>query len=232
MFSVVIPAKNEEKHIGRLIDSIERVVKKNKINLEIIAVNDGSTDGTESVIKRKVKEYKNVRMVSYKKNRGKTYACFRGVRASRGKWVIFMDADLQHDPRDIPKFIKSAKGAELIIGERDVSKMPLARRISNLIAASVINLFTGRNFDDVLCGYRAVRRDKFFELDIKSGRYEIEIDMLLNAMKLGMKIKRIRVRTIYERKGKKIGSRMPILSAVKLSWNMTKKLWWFWCTNR
>jgi len=231
--SIVIPAKNEEKHVGKLIDKIEDLNLDSKnLKLEIIAVNDGSTDRTKDVILKKMRKYKNVKIVSYKKNRGKTYACVRGVKKAKGRWIIIMDADLQHDPQDIKKFIKSMKGADIIIGERPMNKIPIIRKISNIVAAKFINFFTERNFDDVLCGYRAIKKEKFNQLGLKDGRYEIEIDMILNAIKLGMSIKTIKVRSIYNKNGKKVGSRMPITSATELVFHSIKKVWRFKCTNK
>ena len=231
--SIVIPAKDEEKHVGHLIDKIEKEISKiNGFKFEIVAVNDGSSDKTKDVILEKLKEYKNVKIVTYEKNRGKTYACVRGVEKSHGEWIILMDADLQHDPSDIPKFLKAMRYSDFIIGERDLKKSPFVRRISNVVTAKIINLFTGRKFEDVLCGYRAIKKDKFIELGLKDGQYEIEIDMILNAIKNGMVITTLKVKNIYEKRGKKVGSRMPITSAINLTYHIINKLWRFKCTSK
>ncbi len=226
--SVVLPAKNEQRHIKPLVERIKKLYP----NFEIVIVDDGSTDKTKEIAENLSKKYKNVKLVSYTPNRGKTYACYMGAKNASGKWLIFMDADLQHDPSDIKNFTKAMKDSDIIIGERDMRKIPLVRRVSNELAAKIINFFTQRAFDDVLCGFRAVRKSEYMKLNLKKGRYELEINMILKAIINRLKIRRVRVKTYYTKRNKKIGSRMPLKSALNLIIHIIKSIWWFMCSRK
>ncbi len=221
--SIILPAKNEGNHIGVLV----RRLKKLYPDIEVVIVDDGSTDSTKKVAERLAKKFKGVKLVSYKPNRGKTYACYRGARAASGKWLIFMDSDLQHDPRDIRNFFVAMKDSDLIIGERDMRDIPLVRKLSNIISAKFVSFFTNRHFDDVLCGFRAIKRSAFLSLGLKHGRYELEINMILRAILNGLRISRVRVRVRYSNGRHRVGSRMPLISAVNLVIHSIRSMWWF-----
>ena len=101
MLSIVMPAYNEEKLIYHSIMETLRIVEKFVPELEIIAVNDGSKDNTKAEIERAIKQDSRVRMVSSEKNRGKGNAIIAGVSQVEGKYVAFVDADLELNPSQL-----------------------------------------------------------------------------------------------------------------------------------
>ena len=101
--SVIIPAFNEEKTI---IETLKRIqsTKKNKIDYEIIVINDGSKDNTLNLLKSNSELYD--KLIEYENNLGKGFAVKKGIEASSGEYIIFQDADLEYDPMDFDKFLK------------------------------------------------------------------------------------------------------------------------------
>jgi dolichol-phosphate mannosyltransferase len=206
--SVIIPVWNEKQHIGMLLNHMPK-------GFEIIVVDDGSTDNTVQV----------VRTFGYEPlvlgaNHGKGYACKAGAEQAKSDYLIFMDGDLQHDPRDLQHFAKELKRNDMVIGFRNFKATPLHRRFSNWLARVVINYITERHFHDVQCGFRAIKKSKFLELDLSNRGYEFELEMVIKAVKSGIKIKEIPISVSYHwvsSHGKKIkiGSRMHFFSSLK-----------------
>ena len=118
--SIVIPALNEEKNIKPLALRIIKVLKKTKF--EIIFVDDNSTDQSKKVLLALSKKYKFFKPILRKKNRDLTQSCFDGIKKSKYKNILILDADLQHDPKYIPQIFKEFnKGKDIVIGARKLT---------------------------------------------------------------------------------------------------------------
>ena len=92
--SIIYPVYNEEKRLNKTILDLKKFAKKNKfLKKEFIFVNDGSSDKSSSVLKEKLKNNKNVKIISYNKNKGKGYALKRGIKAAKNKWILTTDSD-------------------------------------------------------------------------------------------------------------------------------------------
>jgi glycosyltransferase involved in cell wall biosynthesis len=170
MTTVIIPAYNEAKNIHFILG----IPKK----YNVLVVDDGSTDSTSDVV-RKV----GFPCIRLKKNMGKGYACRFGVEHTKDDKIILMDGDAQFFPEDIASLEKALDRCDLVIGQRLSYSSPL-RQISNKLTAKLLNI----GLDDVLCGFRAIRRSDFLSLKLTRNRYEIESEMLLNAKKIGLKV--------------------------------------------
>src|SRR3989338_8321825 len=119
MLSIVIPAYNEEKRLPEALNRMLSYLKKRKLKNEIIIVADKSKDGTLEVVKDYSKRYKNTRYVYNPKKQGKGYAIKKGVLASKGNLVLFVDADTSTPITELDKFIPHIKEYDIVIGSRE-----------------------------------------------------------------------------------------------------------------
>jgi glycosyltransferase involved in cell wall biosynthesis len=182
----VIPAFNEEKRVGNVIKKTKKYVDK------VIVVDDGSKDKTAEVSKKAGAE-----IIRYEKNRGKGYAIRLGLKRAislKPGIIIFLDADGQHNPDYIPYFIKAIEdGADYVCGYRDLSKYPFNRKIGNWGLKVLTNLLCPTGIMDTECGFRAFNLKAAKKLNLKSERYEMEMNFAFNAWKNKFKIKQIRI---------------------------------------
>jgi len=189
--SLIIPAYNEANHLPHLLSSIPSIVN------EVIVVDDGSTDETPSIVKAN-----GVILVQHLTNRGKGVAMVSGVRKATGDIIVFMDADLQHYPEDIERIAIPVleESADLSIGVRTLGSrrmMPIQRRFTNFLGNLLVFLRIQKWISDTQSGFRAVRKEYLDKMEFKSKRYEIEIEMLIWARKLGMRIQEVPIEVKY-----------------------------------
>ncbi|WFP96572.1 glycosyltransferase family 2 protein [Acinetobacter sp. ANC 7201] len=154
--SVVLPAKNESGAIEATISKILNL----KLVDEILVVNDGSTDNTAELA-----EIAGAKVVSHPYSKGNGAAIKTGARNASGDIIVFMDADGQHDPADIPKLLeKINSGYDLVVGARQKgSQASLGRGIANKFYNNLATYMTEHKVEDLTSGFRAVRAEKFRE---------------------------------------------------------------------
>jgi glycosyltransferase involved in cell wall biosynthesis len=187
----LIPAYNADRFVGG-------VIRRAKAHVPAVVVNDGSKDRTLAEATAA-----GATVIDQQPNQGKGAALQRGFRAALDEGVaavITLDADGQHDPDEIPLFVQKfrATGADLIIGERDFSKMPLVRRLSNTVGRRAFSWAIGRRVNDNQSGYRLLS-SRLMEAVLASGErgFEFEMDMIVVAVKRGWPIEGVPIRTIY-----------------------------------
>ena len=200
--AAVIPFYNESKTINRVVLETLKYVSF------VIAVNDGSTDGSPDNIPISEK----VTLISYKRNRGKGYALRKGLEKGIEKGflkLVTIDADSQHDPEEIPALISGLTNYDIVIGNRlnDLKGMPLQRRISNKITSFLLSIKTGQKILDSQCGFRAYRAETVKNITTVEDGYEAETEILIKASRGGYKIGFINITTIY---GDEESKMMPI----------------------
>lgn len=154
--SVVLPAKNEAGAIGQ---TIEQILALQLVD-EVIVVNDGSSDQTLQVA-----EQAGAKVISHPYSKGNGAAIKTGARHAQGEIIVFMDADGQHDPNDIPQFIKKLEqGYDLVVGARQKgSQASLGRGFANAFYNKLATYMTEHQVEDLTSGFRAVRAEKFRE---------------------------------------------------------------------
>ncbi|WP_372403638.1 glycosyltransferase family 2 protein [Acinetobacter piscicola] len=154
--SIVLPAKNESAAIGQTIAQIQLL----QLAHEVIVINDGSTDQTKQVA-----ESAGAKVVSHPYSKGNGAAIKTGARTATGEIIIFMDADGQHDPQDIPHLLeKIEQGYDLVVGARQKgSQASVGRGIANALYNNLATYMTEQKVEDLTSGFRAVRADKFRE---------------------------------------------------------------------
>ncbi|MGH9956964.1 MAG: glycosyltransferase family 2 protein [Pyrinomonadaceae bacterium] len=154
--SIILPAKNEAAGLSLVLPDLV----KSFPGAEIIVVNDGSSDDTASVC-----EEHQVKLVNQPYAMGNGAAIKAGARAARGDILVFMDADGQHKPGDIPKLLqKLDEGFDMAVGARDGnSQASLGRWFANFGYNRFASLIVGRRIDDLTSGFRAVKANRFRE---------------------------------------------------------------------
>lgn len=154
--SIVLPAKNEAAAIGETVAAIH----VGHPQAEILVVNDGSTDTTAAVA-----EAAGARVVHHPYSKGNGAAIKTGARAACGEVIIFMDADGQHDPADIPRLLAALEtGHDMVVGARQKgSQASMGRGLANGFYNRLASWMTGHRVQDLTSGFRAVRADKFRE---------------------------------------------------------------------
>ncbi len=156
MISIIIPFYNEEKNIPILLGEISEVMQKVNKEYEIILVDDGS----ENRIQKTEDRIQNILFLQHKKRMGKGEALKTGLRAAIGEIIVFMDGDLQDDPKDIPLFLsKIDQGYDLINGVRSKRKdTGIIKLYSGLANILLRNVFKSP-FTDINCGFKVFKRE-------------------------------------------------------------------------
>jgi len=194
--AVLIPAYNAEASLSELVHRLREVAGE----VQVIVVDDGSMDRTGEVAVSL-----GASLLQHERNRGKGAALqtgFQWVKNLAGiEFVLTIDADLQHQPEDIPKFLEMQHrtGADIIVGwrERRGTGMPLHRMLSNTITSSLVGIRTGIAIKDSQCGFRLIRKSVLGQIQLESAGYEAETEFLLKAAREGCTIDFVPVCTVY-----------------------------------
>ena len=152
--SIIIPAKNEASSIGELLKKVQKEFR----NAEVIVIDDGSTDSTAKIIQEN-----NAVLISHPYSMGNGAAIKAGARAATGNVLITMDADGQHDPKEIPKLLaKMNEGFEMVVGARSYHSQAGKRRwFGNTLYNYIASFIVGKKVKDLTSGFRAVDAKKF-----------------------------------------------------------------------
>ena len=149
--SVVIPFFNEAELVSDVLREIRSVLP----TAEIIAVDDGSTDGTGKIISA----LSDIRLIALQKNCGQSAAMYAGLRAAKGELIAMMDGDGQNDPAEIPKLVEAMASADVVFGVRKNRQDTKSRLIASKIANAIRRLALGDNATDTGCSLKVIRRE-------------------------------------------------------------------------
>lgn len=202
--SVIIPAYNEERRLPRTLAEIDKYLRKQDYQYEILVVNDGSKDKIAEVVRDRVSAIKHLRLIDNKENRGKGYVVRQGMLEAKGEYRLFTDADNSTSIDQIEKMWPEVKkGFDIVIGSRDVKgavldpPQPWLRQVVlgegfKLFRKIVVNLW---GVEDTQCGFKCFSKkaaeDIFPRCRIE--RFAFDPEILIIAKKLGYKIKEIPV---------------------------------------
>lgn len=160
MISLIIPAKNEVDNIPILVKEISSSL--GELSYELIFVNDGSTDTTGEVLDSLARKDKKIKVINFRKNYGQTAAISAGIDIAKGNTVVFLDADLQNDPKDIPHMLRllDQKKVDVVAGWRKKRQDKFFSRIlPSIVANWIIGRVTGVRLHDYGCTLKVFRRD-------------------------------------------------------------------------
>lgn len=206
---VIIPAYNEAERVGNVIKGVKKYCKN------IVVVDDGSKDSTYSVSKKH-----KIIVLQHIINLGKGAAVKTGcdfALKKGAKRIILVDSDGQHDPAEIPNFLKVLKEVDVVFGYRKFNKnMPLTLKLGNGFINFVTKILYGIDLKDTQSGYRAFTADAYNKIRWKASDYSMESEMIANAGKRHLRYKEIPIQTIYSDKYK--GT--TVLDGIKIVFNM------------
>ena len=193
---IVIPVYNCQNHLDELFACIKNVSE----DCQVLCVNDGSVDNSLYKMKQNKVNY-----IDLGRNRGKGYALRVALTHAKRKgfeYVITLDGDMQHDPACIPNFIQTQNifDADIVIGFRNfkMNNMPIMRVLSNSITSSIVSYKTDIKVLDSQSGYRLYDLSFFNEKEIKTTKYQMETEILLQYLKKGAKLYHTEIPVIYK----------------------------------
>ncbi len=182
VLTVIVPLYNEEESLPLLLDQLYEALSDRHLHalfdqpfsFEVLMVDDGSTDGSASVIREQIDCRPEVKLVSFQKNFGKTAALAAGFNYAAGEYVVTLDADLQDDPFAVQQLIeKLQEGYDLVSGWKQKRRDPWSKTFPSRIFNVTTRIFTGIDLHDFNCGLKAYRRNvvKSLELHGEMHRY-------------------------------------------------------------
>ena len=191
LISILVSVYNEEKTI---LDVLKRLsdIKKFDHSIEVIVINDGSSDNSEKIIN----ENKHLidKLISNETNRGKGYSIKKGLESSNGKYIIFQDADLEYDPNDFLKFFKLIEkfNPDLIIGSRlnysDYTRSyNILNKFGNKLITFLFNIIYNTTFTDIYSCYVCFKKDLLNINSLKTVGFEQHAEILCKVVKKGKK---------------------------------------------
>jgi dolichyl-phosphate beta-glucosyltransferase len=230
-YSIILPAFNERARIAATLDKILAHALERGWNVEIIVVNDGSSDGTAEIVCQYVRKHAVLRLVENPGNRGKGFSVRNGMLHAKGDVLLFSDADLSSPIEEADKlFAAIVKGADIAIGSRwvdarlQIRRQPLYRRLFGRIFNLALRIILGLQFKDTQCGFKAFTRrsaQTIFPLQ-RIERWGFDPELLYLAKKFGFVIREIPVAWSH-REGTRIH---PLRDGIRMFGELLRIRWY------
>ena len=199
----VIPAYNEQLHLGVIIKGVK------KHGLDVIVVDDGSTDQTATIAAQEADFF-----IRHPENKGKGCALRSGFAFAFEKGyqaIITIDGDGQHNPADIPLFVKRAESshAGIVIGNRMhcPKGMPPVRVLCNMVGTKMISVVCKQHIPDALNGYRIIKREVLESVTLETEGFDIDPEILIKASQVGFTVDSVNIECVY---GKEVSHIRPL----------------------
>jgi dolichyl-phosphate beta-glucosyltransferase len=222
--SVIIPAYNEEEVIADTLKEVRGFLQENFSSFEIIVVDDKSTDSTLNIIQT----LPDVKVVKNLKNHGKGYSVAKGVKASQGDLVLFMDADNSTRIVELKKFLGQNKDYPIVIGSRGLKDSDVQIKQNPIKAFlgkagnMLIRILVAPKISDTQCGFKLFNEESkslFDKLTIE--RWGFDFELIFLARKYNLKVKEVPVvwRNNFDSKVTWLGYVSTLLQVFKVRWN-------------
>jgi len=158
--TILIPLYNEDESLPHLKKALDEMLERESIKAELLFVNDGSRDNSEQLLDEFARSDSRVRVVHFRRNRGKSAALEAGFRQAKGAYVVTMDADLQDDPNEVPNLIKKLEeGFDLVSGWKKKRHDPITKTAPSKLFNFVARITSGVKLHDLNCGLKIYRRE-------------------------------------------------------------------------
>lgn len=168
--SIIFPVYNEEHNLEPLLKELERTMAQSSYSHEIICVDDGSQDSSLRILQKMQQTRDNLQVLRHTRNYGQSAAFASGFQVARSPVIITMDADLQHDPADIPRLLQAlTPDTAMVCGVRANRRDTWIKRFSSQAANAFRNRVVGGRITDAGCTFRAIRREALREIPVFNG---------------------------------------------------------------
>ena len=182
--TAIVPVYNERYLVRRLIERLLAADLPSVRELEVVAVDDGSTDGSREILRELAAAHDNLRLLLHETNQGKGAALRTGIAAATGDLAVIQDADLEYDPRDLELLVRPfiEDGADVVYGSRFQTRsrrrvLYFRHQLANGLITLLSNLFTDLNFSDVETCYKMFRTELLKSLPLRSNGFAIEVEL-------------------------------------------------------
>jgi len=209
--AVIIPAYNEGEQLEPFL------IEVRKIGLPIIVIDDGSNDNTYRVASKLVDK-----VIRHSENKGKGQAIKTGIDYALKNGIesiLLMDADGQHSPDDIEKFLLlyNKREVNMIVGNRlhHPEGMSHLRKVTNIVMSKILSIISHQNVPDSQCGFRLLDKKAMEHSDIKTSHFEIESEIVINISRANLKIDSVPIRSIYRDEKSKINPFVDTIRFIK-----------------
>lgn len=228
MLSIIIPMRNEKQNIPLLVKNLELLFKTiNQEDYELIFIDDYSTDGTLSLLKGFSQKNLRIKIIPKKPYKiGVGNSIKVGISYATGNLILTMDADLSHNPSDIPRLLKAMnKDTDLIIGSRYIAKSKFYMPDPRYVLSKLFNIFLKFIFRvsiyDITSGFRLIKKNKLLKLNIRSENFEVHPEINLKAAISRFKIREVPITFNRRRLGKsKLKYHSMLLKYIRLIYKL------------
>ncbi|HLA08103.1 MAG TPA: glycosyltransferase family 2 protein [Anaerolineales bacterium] len=219
--SVVIPVYNEENNIREILKRVQAA----KLAKEILVVDDGSKDGTRTILK-KLDGKGKVRVIYHERNQGKGAAVISGLKAAKGEILLIQDADLEYDPRDYPALLKPIEEglADVVYGSRFLGGPHRVTMFWHLVANQLLTLMTNILYNTILTdmetGYKVFRRKVIENMKLRAKRFDFEPEFTAKVLKQKYRI--FEVPISFNPRDYSQGKKIKLRDAFEAVWTLLK----------
>ena len=225
--SIIIPCFNEAKTINELLRRLGGVDFGNR-KVQIIVVDDGSTDGSSELVGEMTGPYPII-LIHHPKNLGKGRAVLSGLAVAEGEYTIIQDADLEYNPADIPKLLKTAEESNLVAvyGSRNLQKNRPASSIFYLggwVMTLAGNLIYKINLTDQCTCYKLVKTEILKKLELYSPGFQLDTEMTIKLARLNYDIKEVPIS--YKARSREEGKKINFIDAIKIFITILQNRFW------
>lgn len=223
--SLLIPIYNEERLLPAILEKLDRPDLKKALDVEIemIFVDDGSTDNSLKILLDRMDGRPNVRIAGHDRNLGKGAAVRTALSLAHGDVVVIQDADLEYDPMDLPALIAPIREgkADVVFGSRNMTHNPRYSHLyywGNLLLNAWVGLLYGHYVTDMETCYKMMRRQIFLDLDIRSRGFDLEPEITAKLLRRGHTIAEKPIQ--YQPRSRAEGKKITVMDGLCAFWSL------------